>query len=440
MNRVSEYFTKMNRKRSAWNRNESPFVNEILFIFLLLIFLSAAGQSQTDHPDRMRGPLAEAKPVSMEDYGSGSNFLLDVYQRWISPVKGGNLCPMYPSCSQYSKILFETKPVYEAYAGTFDRILRCGHELNLYQEIIADERVRWYDPPDRNVHEEDFAFGNAITLSKYQTASMPASISPPDSGGELFADYLFHRKEYYRASTEYMRLGFYSRDSIKQINYLSKAGLCYFYGQDYNSYISHMEENRERYKTADTIRALMDLFLGKTYYHLKKYQKAISTVEWSNIQSGNRYFDEAQFIIGITYAKMFEWERACKHLSHISPLSPRGISVGHIADSLQSGTALPARQPWLAGLLSAAVPGTGYFYSGRPQTGAASFIVNALLAWSIRDAVRQKSYGLTAVLGFFGTGWYIGNITGSANAARDYNMNIRNNFVDKIIEKIDIDN
>ena len=62
-------------------------------------------------------------------------------------------------------------------------------------------------------------------------------------------------------------------------------------------------------------------------------------------------------------------------------------------------------------------------------------ILNGLLIWTLNDAIKQKQYGLASVVGFFGIGWYIGNIKGSANAADVYNKHIRNKFINKLFEK-----
>ena len=72
--------------------------------------------------------------------------MLNFYQKWISPVKGGNLCPMYPACSQYAKITFRNLPWYEAYINSLERLLRCGNDLDSYPLIRINSRIYRYDP------------------------------------------------------------------------------------------------------------------------------------------------------------------------------------------------------------------------------------------------------------------------------------------------------
>ncbi len=372
-------------------------------------------------------------------YGSGSNVFLDFYQSYLSPIKGGNRCPMYPSCSQYAKILFDSVPIYSAFTGTCERLLRCGHELHLYPQMTINNRIKWYDPPflvasdEASIHENG---SSKFITNQFQSLSQ---VYEPDSNESAFADYLFTQKEYSRASTEYMRLGFNATDSSKQLHYLSKIGLCYFFGEDYDGYEKFMEVNRMRFESMPTLMTEMYFILSKSYYHQKKYQKAISTIEWSNIQQNNPLYDEAQFGIGLSYARMFQWEKASKYFSQINPTSHRGTLGKLLADSITLGYTLSSRKPWIAGALSAIVPGSGYVYAGRSQTGVASFIINILLIWSVRDAIKHESYGLASAIGFFGIGWYVGNISGSSKAAAEYNTRVKDNFIKNLIKENVID-
>lgn len=346
---------------------------------------------------------------------------------------------MHPSCSQYSKILFESHPLHEAYFGTFERILRCGHELYLYPQIEIGKKVYWSDPPDgyRPANGGGLeAREQRITNEGDETSHRAGGA---DSSLAQFASFLLERKDYYRAATEYLRLYFLSADSLLGLSFLKQAGLCHFLGGDYNGYVDFTEQNRQTLQSDKSIRVETDLMLGESYYHLEKYQKAISTIEWIGIGPGEERFDEAQFYIGLSYARMYEWETACKSFSQIGHRSELRNLALFLADSVRHGATLSTRQPWIAGTMSAVIPGSGYLYANRPQTAVASFIVNALIIWSLRDAITQESYGLGSVLGFFGLGWYIGNITGSANAAREYNVNIRSNFLDRLLDGVDLE-
>ena len=94
----------------------------------------------------MKGPRKHPVTDQNEKYGEGKNIMLNFYQNWISPVKGGNKCPMHPSCSQYAKNAFQAHSWVLAEIITCERLLRCGHELNLYPWVRIDGRIKSYDP------------------------------------------------------------------------------------------------------------------------------------------------------------------------------------------------------------------------------------------------------------------------------------------------------
>jgi hypothetical protein len=132
---------------------------------------------------------------------------------------------------------------------------------------------------------------------------------------------------------------------------------------------------------------------------------------------------------------MFDWQAAVKKMQLIRQDSPRKITAENFSTSLKDFSNLPEKSPFWAGAFSAIIPGAGYFYCKRKRTGITSFIVNGLFIWIIRDAIVQKQYGIATAAGFFGIGWYIGNIKGSIDAANVYNTNVRNEFIDRSLEK-----
>jgi hypothetical protein len=103
----------------------------------------------------MKSPNQKREIHSEDEYGKGDNTILNFYQDWLSPVKGGNSCPMHPSCSQYSKITFTHNSSFKAFALSCERLLRCGHELDLYRPVVVDDMVKYYDPvPEEPLHEK----------------------------------------------------------------------------------------------------------------------------------------------------------------------------------------------------------------------------------------------------------------------------------------------
>lgn len=127
--------------------SEKPITNrKLAFLCLLFLAFFSLRAYTCSAQDNMKGPFIRHSNNDFEKYGEGKNIFLNFYQKWMSPIKGGNKCPMHPSCSQYSKIAFESLPKYKAYIKSCERLLRCGKELYLYPTIQIDGITRWYDP------------------------------------------------------------------------------------------------------------------------------------------------------------------------------------------------------------------------------------------------------------------------------------------------------
>ncbi len=74
------------------------------------------------------------------------------------------------------------------------------------------------------------------------------------------------------------------------------------------------------------------------------------------------------------------------------------------------------KSPWVAGMLSAVVPGLGKVYAGKPNQGLASFVTFSLFALQSYEAYYRlgSDSPVMYVTGLIALGYYIGNIWGSA--------------------------
>ncbi len=52
-------------------------------------------------------------------------FLIEIYQKYISPLKKRSTCRFYPTCSEYSKQAFLKYGVLKGFYLTIIRILKC---------------------------------------------------------------------------------------------------------------------------------------------------------------------------------------------------------------------------------------------------------------------------------------------------------------------------
>lgn len=90
--------------------------------------------------------------------------VIDFYQgplNHCSAVRSGE-CPMYPSCSSYSKEAFEKYGFFLGGMIASDRLMRCGRdELRLAPRIYVNGKIKFYDPLEHNTFWWDKKIGFA---------------------------------------------------------------------------------------------------------------------------------------------------------------------------------------------------------------------------------------------------------------------------------------
>ncbi|GAB0056535.1 Cell division coordinator CpoB [Candidatus Magnetaquicoccaceae bacterium FCR-1] len=93
---------------------------------------------------------------------------------------------------------------------------------------------------------------------------------------------------------------------------------------------------------------------------------------------------------------------------------------------------LPYRDPWISGLLSAAVPGAGHLYLNRPEDAGVALLSNGLLLAGTIQAFSKGISGLGAALGVVELGWYSGTIFSAVSLTHKQNQRIREDHLNHI--------
>jgi hypothetical protein len=72
------------------------------------------------------------------------SWMIRLYQKYISPTNDSR-CPMHPSCSEFAiQALRDEGP--KGLVMIFDRLLRCGRDLEDYPIVIQRGHILHYDP------------------------------------------------------------------------------------------------------------------------------------------------------------------------------------------------------------------------------------------------------------------------------------------------------
>lgn len=95
---------------------------------------------------------------------------------------------------------------------------------------------------------------------------------------------------------------------------------------------------------------------------------------------------------------------------------------------------LKHRSPFLAGTFSTLIPGMGKVYSGRWKDGLIAFLFVGATSFQAYRGFEKKgvksAYGW--IMGSISVGFYIGNIYGSARAAKIYNSHQNSMYVEEV--------
>lgn len=118
------------------------------------------------------------------------------------------------------------------------------------------------------------------------------------------------------------------------------------------------------------------------------------------------------------------------------PLPSSLISITRKAEQVKY------KSPFISAGLSAIIPGTGKFYTKNWSDGIISMIFVASNAWQAYRGFHEK--GVKSIYGWtfasLSASFYIGNIFGSAKAARRYNTVKKNEIDNQIFEFVSSDN
>jgi putative component of membrane protein insertase Oxa1/YidC/SpoIIIJ protein YidD len=90
-------------------------------------------------------PVLASEREMKEFLASPGTIAIEVYQRWVSPAKGSS-CPMSPSDSAYARQAVRKNGIIIGMLQGFDRLHRCGHDLEKYPLVTTPTGLRYADP------------------------------------------------------------------------------------------------------------------------------------------------------------------------------------------------------------------------------------------------------------------------------------------------------
>lgn len=225
---------------------------------------------------------------------------------------------------------------------------------------------------------------------------------------QKFADHLFEQGDYFRASGEYQRL--YFSDSARYGEYASfRQALCAWRLQRPQEVVWRLNRRYSSEGLTDSALILSQVSRFATQPE-SELLPLVTDSEWLK-----REFRILYLIHAITNDSLEVAERELKDTTTM--LDPRG---GLIADFVRAHAHSASKSVAVAGVLSAAVPGSGKMYAGRVADGLYSLVLVAGCTWLAYDGFsrggRTSAKGIA--FGSLGSFFYVGNVYGSIVAVK----------------------
>lgn len=245
-----------------------------------------------------------------------------------------------------------------------------------------------------------------------------------------FADYLFQEGDYLRAIGEYQRYLFHSPEDSDAMLY--KIGLCYGRAGDIGQAISFFR----RIDTRSPLRFAASYQIAYIYLASGQYESSIRSLDQALNEAKNE--DERRqlsLLTAFNYLHQRRWADA-EHILGSQAFRDEGLAnlASSLKRSAREGMSLPSKNSMLAGLFSAAVPGTGKMYCRQYGDGVYSLIliaITGLLAW---DGFQENGIRSARgwIFGSMSAVFYFGNVYGSTIAARIYNHQLETSILNSL--------
>lgn len=240
-----------------------------------------------------------------------------------------------------------------------------------------------------------------------------------------FADALRADGDHYRAITEYKRFLHFCGTGEPRVRAQMAVGECAFDAGRYGM----VAEWYEGLAPSEDCLARAGLLAGRALYRQGDYTSALGALRAASVgplEPGET--DEVRYYTGLSLVRCGDFRDAASAFESVDGLSARSQRARRYAEILRGAGELPRRSPGVAAAL-AVIPGAGYAYTGHYGTGVASAAVNGLLIWATIDAFTDGNEGAGGFYSLLALGFYVGNITGSAQSADRYNEFHRDEFM-----------
>lgn len=243
-----------------------------------------------------------------------------------------------------------------------------------------------------------------------------------------FGLHLFRLGEYYRAITELKRFSLLFPQNQRLPAAQVLIGLALQADAEPDEALTHFQRLSQTQETTDVNR--LALFkLGELHLAQQQYRQAIEQFQrFLATFTDGPLVDRTTYLLGLSWALDGHPEQAQQVLQLLAPEQVWSAQAFALQRELHTTTLPASKSPRLAGILAGILPGAGHLYLGKPRHALTAFLLNGLFITGAVYALLEGLEASAAILLFFETGWYLGNINSAVAAAHEFNVQQRQAF------------
>ncbi len=343
-----------------------------------------------------------------------SDIYFNFYKEIVSPVKSSvSHCQFEPSCSGFAKESIKEYGFPVGILLTADRLIRCSGGTADKNHYPYKNR-KFIDYAQMN-----FIFGKG-GMHNASFSYIPENKQIYIDSTFLFPFSLYKKQKYSLSSLEIERILFLSDNDS---NIITKSNLLLSLNEFLNSH------NINSLNYLENIEQIEDIDLKRKYFHLKYLILDYHNLNTYNINicdTFSVYFDKEE----LAKLKIYSCYRNQEDVNYIDSIITKENfdSKEEIRTFILNTINKKVKSPFVAGMLSAIIPGTGYFYTGQYKEGISAFLINSLLGIGIYSLFTNDNTGSGILTSLVAFPFYLGNIVGAANSAEVENeLLLKNN-------------
>jgi len=258
-------------------------------------------------------------------------------------------------------------------------------------------------------------------------------------GSELLgtARLYYENREYYNAITELMRYQFLFPDSPEYGESMVLMGESYYLGGNSSKALSVFSDCYSKFpgsypaEKALFYSGFIRMKEGSYYYAARMFQ------QYNYIYRDHDFYEDSVFNLCLLRIFAEEYNDAQSALAEYRKQFPDGKyfkESEYLTERVSDRANRPVKNPWIAGISSALVPGLGYIYTENNLLGIFSMLSNAGFIYLAYDGYRDDNKYKMILFSIIELSFYNWAIVGSIRSAHEYNDNGK--FTEEIVLRI----